>query len=409
MAGAGQRILTQLGVRMVLAVLVAGGAAAYFTLKLDNTYRARTLLILAPMPMEQKDEVPGLMSGSNETPQRISFVKTELLEPLPMPDYKILLTSEELAGKIRDALLKSYQEAGIDPGNLTIEKVSRAMEIRSKVHIQTQEEVQYQQVVELLFTAKDPKIAAAMCNEWARLGIEMAERMRLIAREGAVEFFTDQLAGMTSALNENTAKLETLESKFNADTLKQRLSDLESAITSRQLRRAQLTSDIARIEAEVAQWDTEIASMDAASTPHAELTQRRASALGELAGMRAENAAIEQEAPQIENTAAAARADLARTARERSDYEAQIGVLRKQVDELTMTLQAAKMSAADTEPAFKIAVPATKPEEKVAPQRSLIVLVAMFLAGVAIPVHLFGMEALRRYARNLEAGTMTGQ
>jgi uncharacterized protein involved in exopolysaccharide biosynthesis len=398
MAGEGQRVLTQLGVRIVLATLVAGVAAAVFAVRLDNSYRARVLLILAPMPLEQKDEVPGLVAASSEATRRVSFVKSEILEPLPMPDYKILLTSEELAAKLRDTLRQKYQQAGIDPGNLTLEKVKRSMDVRSKVHIQTQEEVQYQQVVELLFTARDPKIAADIANEWARLGIETAERMRLIAREGAVDFFTGQLDEVKKSLDASEQQLEDLEAKSNVDTMTARLAALEGTVTSRQVRRSELAANVARLEAEIAALDAALAD-----PAQAGLAERRALAGSEVAGMRAESAAIEQDVAALEAATATLRADLARASRARANYEMQIGLFKKRVDELSVTLQSVQLSAAETEPAFKIASSAVAPEEKVAPQRTLIVLVAMFLAGVAIPVHLFGMEALRRYARALDA------
>lgn len=422
MAGEGRRILTQLGVRMVLVTLVAGVAAALFAVRLDNSYRARVLLILAPMPLEQKDEVPGLVATNADPARRVSFVQSEILKPLPMPDYKLLLTSEAIAEKLRDFLRDRYVQAGIDPGNLTVEKVKRSLDIRSKVHIQTQLEVQYQQVVELLFTAADPRIAAEVCNEWARLGIQMAEEMRLIAREGAVDFFQQHLDDSKSQLVEQEKNVEKLDAGFNAGIMKTRLEDLESTVTARQVRRSQINSDIARLEAEVAQLTADLpntpptltlkkassnpsdapVNLEEANPVYTALTERRMLAAGELAGMRAENTALEQEIVQLEASTNTLRADLARVTREKAEFEQQIEILKKRVDELSMTLQSVQLSAANTEPAFKIASPASPPEEKVAPQRSLIVLVTVFLAGVAVPVHLFGMQALRRYAKSLD-------
>ncbi len=43
-----------------------------------------------------------------------------------------------------------------------------------------------------------------------------------------------------------------------------------------------------------------------------------------------------------------------------------------------------------------------KPEEKSGPHRSLMIIAALFAAAVAVPVHFFGMLALRKYALALE-------
>ena len=66
-------------------------------------------------------------------------------------------------------------------------------------------------------------------------------------------------------------------------------------------------------------------------------------------------------------------------------------------------LQAMELATSDQVPEFKVASHAIAPEEKAAPNRMLIVLVATFLAVALAPVHLFGMIALRRYARSIQA------
>jgi len=96
------------------------------------------------------------------------------------------------------------------------------------------------------------------------------------------------------------------------------------------------------------------------------------------------------------------RTDLARVTRERDTLELKSETFEKTIREVGTSLQATKLAASDTLPEFKIAAQAVPPEEKVAPHRSLIVLVTVFLAAVAAPVHLFGMVALRRYAAQLD-------
>ena len=437
MANQGSRILTRLAIRMVVVTLLAGIAAVVFTLQLDNSYRARGLLILAQMPFEQKDEVPGNATFLTEPAQRVNYTQVEMLEALPMPDYKLLLTSEEIAARLRDSLKQRYVDAGIDPGNLTIEEVQRSLEVRSKVHLTTLEEVKYQQVVELLLTANDPKIAADVMNEWMDVSIAMAERMRTVAREGAVEFVQERLDDVLAQLDEANGQVETLEGAWNAEAMAERLSAMETAATTYQLRTSELAFEIARCEAQFKQLDTELetvtptVSLRKAPTEEAywlsealgksegaakkvlvteepnpvytALVQQRAATTAESVGLRAERSAIESELTELGPLVLALRKDLARVTRERSILDVKIKALKKTAEEAGITVQATRMATADFIPEFKIASQAVPPEEKSAPHRSLIVLVAMFLAAVAVPVHLFGMVALRRYARAIDA------
>ena len=240
MGKGGSRILTKLAVRMVLAVVIAGGVSAWAVLQLDNSYRARSLLILAPMPFEQKDEVPGIVGGGMELNQRVNFLQVEMLEALAMPDYRLLLTSEEMARQLRDKLVELYRARGIEPGRLTLEKVRRALEVRSQVHHETLEKVEYQQVVELMLEASDPGVAAEAANYWVELSIDLAERMRTIGREGAVQYVEDQLDEVWDQLDFANEQLARLEEEWNPDALAERLAALEAASTSYDLRRSEI-------------------------------------------------------------------------------------------------------------------------------------------------------------------------
>ncbi len=366
MAKGGSRILIRLAILMVVVMLAAWGAATYHVKGLPDTYRARALLIHAPMPFEQKDETTDNAAVVLETARAVPFTKVGMLESLPMPDYKLLLTSEEVLAKLRDQMRKSCQEAGFEAGNITLEGVSRALEVRIKVHLQTVKEIRYQQVVELLVTAKHPKVAADVANAWAELGIEIAERMRTIAREGAVEFVQQQYDAVWEEYQTAQKGIETLEREWNPEAMKQRLAALESKSTAAQLRHLGLASS-------------------------------------ETAGQPAKREAIEKELSALEPPITALRTDLARVIHERADLDLQVKNCSKAIEDLSMSLQAAKMAANDLFPEFKIASRALPPEERSGPRRSLIVMATVLLAAALVPIIFFGWTALRRYVRTIEA------
>ncbi len=408
MAKGGSRILTKLAVRMVLAVVIAGAVSAWAVLQLDNSYRARALLILAPMPFEQKDEVPGIVGSDLELNQRINFLQVEMLEALAMPDYRLLLTSEEMAAQLRDKLVELYTARGIDPGRLTIEKVQRALEVRSKVHHETLEKVEYQQVVEMLLDAKHPGVAAETANYWVELSIDLAERMRTIGREGAVQYVEDQLDEVWSQLEFANEQLARLEEEWNPDAMAERLAALEAASTEYGLRRVESAARAAGLQARIELLGAELEEPPNDLIARTGLMQQRTEAAAELAELRAERDALETEVGELAPRIAQLRADLARVRRQQKELELNVGTYEEIIDELQVTLKATQMAAADVIPQFKIAAPAVAPEEKSGPHRTLIVLVTVFLAAVAVPVHLFGMVALRRYARSVEAETAPG-
>ncbi len=355
-------ILRRLTVRMVIAMAIAGVIAAYYATRLENTYRARALIMLAPLPLEQTDEVPSNIAAMLDPTRRVNYVKVQMAEALAMPDYRLILTSDEIVARLRDVLQERYREAGIDSGRLSLENVGRALEVRSRVHLQTPLEIQYQQVVELLVTAKDPKVAADAANAWAEMGIEMAERMRTAAGKTTAAFLQERYDALWTEYAAVRDRLETLDQSLDIAALEERLAEHERAITRQQLRQAEL----ARASEERAAADTTLKTLSA--------------------------------------SASALRAELARAKREREALEISIRAYTQQLDELGVSLHAARVAAADTIPEFKIVSRALPPEERHAPRRSLYVVVAVFLAATAVPVHLFGMIALRRYAQSLEAG-----
>ncbi len=399
MAKGGSTILTRLALRMVLVTLVAGIAAAVFAMQLPTSFRARALLILAPQPFELKDEVPGSIGAIETQHRRVSFMKVNELEVLAMPDYELLFQSEEIVAKLRDRMRELYLERNLDPGELTIEKVKRSLDVNTSIELTTVEEVVYQQVAELMLTSGDPVVSAELTNYWIELVIELAERMRAAGSENAVAILREQLEDSEALLDAARAKLEELDSKHNVRGLAERLARREAALTEFQIDRTRLRMDLARAQGQLsAQADRE----DDSESMRESRAQQRMWMESEVPAKQAELEALDAALADLEAETAELRAQVAQFERERADYELEIKNLEFHINETVISLRDAELISRDLGPEFKIASRAVPPEEKVAPHRSLIVLVAVFLAAVAVPVHFFGMHALRRYARIIE-------
>lgn len=391
MASQSVRIVRSLVLRMVLAAIVAGGAAAWYTTRLADSYRARVLLLMAPMPISYEKPPTTQIDfyGEEGTPYP-KFLRMGYFNPLPMPDYKTLLTSEEMARRVRDRMREIYESRGLDAGGLSIERVRRSMDMQVRIFKQTQNELEYQQVVELLFTHTNPEIAAEAANFWSEESIKLAKEMRFIGSEGVLDFFDKQIKETEGLLEQERAAIETAQNEMSAAALETRLADFEKAITEAELSQVALEAENSRLNALVAIGDATSPGSTGGSL-HSKAVENEF----EIGALKARKAALEPRIVELRKALAAQRRLLER-------HEEKVAYYQKQLEELAMAQYAARLNAADVTPDFKIASPAFAPEEETGPMRSLIVLVAVFLAVLAVPVHFVTMHALRRYAQSLE-------
>jgi uncharacterized protein involved in exopolysaccharide biosynthesis len=363
MASEGSRIIRSLFLRMVLAGAVAGAAAVLFTMRLPDSYRARALLIMAPLPFSNEERPVTQVDFYAEDPTpRPNWLRVGFLESLPMPDYNLILTSEVLAAKVRDRMEEIYRARGQDV-QLTVEKVRRSMNVTVKIFKQTYQDVEYQRVVELTLSGLDPSVVAESANYWAEQSILMANEMRFAAQQGALEYFERHMGETEALLEAERRAIEAVQRDHNPDALARRLSAYERELT-------RLGLELARLEAEFA------------------LPEQRAPLEGQIGALRASTSEL--------------RAELAQAERNLADHTLKEKYYAAQLEELAMSQYAVRLQSGEITPEFKVVSPALIPEEKTGPWRSLIVLVAAFLAVLAVPVHFFSMYALRRYARQIE-------
>ncbi len=334
MARSGSRILWSLFLRLVVVTALAGAAAWWYTSDTPERFRARALLVLAPLPFEEVDERTSPIAFVPDTAQLGNQVRVHLVETMPMPDYRLLLTSEEVAAQVRDHLIDLYAQAGLDRSGLTLEQVQGAMDVRTQLFAQTAHEVLYQDVVELLYTADTPEIAAAATN--------------FLARRDAAKFLGERLDAAHAELAETRAAIQALHAAYYLPGIEEELEALYAA-------RAQ---------------DEEAAT----------------------AGPASRDARIEE-----------LRATLAEQTQRLDALDLRREVQARHVQNLEMSHAAARLAAANTAPDLKLAMRAVPPQQGLAYDRMLLVLAVMLVAAAAVPVHFFGMVALRRYAAQIEA------
>jgi uncharacterized protein involved in exopolysaccharide biosynthesis len=429
-----QHLLRKLTIRMLMGALAAGLAAALFANRIEDTYQARVLLSLTYLRFDQKGMPPGTILLQDDLVRRINYVQAEIMQPLTPQDYQRIFTGDEVVEKLRDAMRERYAAAGLDPGSLTLERVARSLDVVSKVEIQTTQQVKYHGIVELIVTEHDPGIAAEMANLWTAISLDTADRMRNAAREGTLGYLKQRYEETFAKREALSQEAEAIMRDWNPPGMRIRLADLESAVTQLRLKRTQLSLDSRRLEAEIAEIEAALTlsaekielrqgltdaaqrlseetmrrqdtgKMVVAETLnplHTDLSRLFTNLQSELAGLRALADALVTEESGLQSETETLRENLARIDRTESDLRLELDAHARHTDVLTMTMHAVELAGANIVPECRIVSRAIPPEEKIAPQRGLIVIVAVFLAAIAVPVHFFGMIALRRYAQIL--------
>ncbi|MFP4501969.1 MAG: hypothetical protein ACLFTT_13285 [Candidatus Hydrogenedentota bacterium] len=379
MAADGSRIVRSLFLRMVVVGIIAGAAAVVFTLRLPDSYRARALLIQAPMPFD--DEAAPVTQvdfyGEDPTP-RPNWLRVGYLESLPMPDYQMILMSDELVAEVRDHIEALHEERGAEI-SLTMEKVKRSMEVNTKIFMQTYEEVEYQRVIELLLSGHEPEIVGKAANFWAERSIALANEMRFVAKEGALEHLDEQIAYTEAMLEAERAAIAGVTREHRPESLERRLGKFEAELTALQLERNDLEVMVASLE-------------EASGSPEE----------GELPGTRRALKDVRARIERLSAEIGTLRPALAEVETALALHKHKVKYYETQLEELAMSQYATRLQSDDISPEFKFVSRALPPQEKSGPWRSLIVVVAVFLAVLAVPVHFFTMHALRRYACQLE-------
>jgi uncharacterized protein involved in exopolysaccharide biosynthesis len=385
MAEQPSRMLNRLAVRMVLAVAIAAVAMAIYTIRLETSYQARALLMLAPMPFAQQDSAPDALPIDDDPGfGRMLLPKAKVLDALPMPDYKEILLSQEVLTKLNQACAEGDKAANRPVKQRSTDQLRRALDVRFKVHFQSLLKVEYQQVVELAVNDSNPAVAGDMANAWAEISVARIQELRQTTQASADAFLQQWRDEVWTQYETSRKALEALEAQSDPEGMKQRLMEMESSPWK--WRKTDLALEIAKTEAEIAA---------AGDTPDKEKQVV-------LAGLRAQETALGAQASSHETELAALRAETARVSRELDEIKLKSDSQARAYEEVSLRVQTGRAAVESAVREFKIVSRATPPEEKTGPRRSMMVFAAMFLAAVAVPVHFFGMIALRRCVAALE-------
>lgn len=399
--GTGRRLLLQMGV----AAALAAAAATLVSFRIPSQYQARVQLLALTRgepasgagPVDFFNTVVVRFDPRASTPSATAALDYMIPKSLPLPDYKLLFMNTEMGTLLRDWLTERRTAAGLPTEGLTAESVLRQMEVRTRVLLQTQNELRYQHVVELLFSAETPDLAAGAANAWAGWCIEAAKNKRMDDTAELLGLATSQWTAAQTARDKAAQGLEALRQAGGAERLAQQAASFESAQTENEIRSIALKQSIASAEAQLASWQA------AQQTGLAEAPSRIQEMQAMLAGLRAEQQALPEAKAVLQESATAARVQWAKAQREEDQLQLDIQTLNKTVEDLAQCVTAAKMAAEQTLPDFKITAKALPPDEKTSPHRGLLILAAALLGAAALPIVRFGRIAVRRCLREMDA------
>lgn len=396
MAKGGAKILFGLFFFVVLVAGLAGGGAWFLTEHRAEGYQATALVLLDPGPgaaravtADDSDPLRARIQGALglDTPTASSPAL------LSAPDYAVLFESDSMAKRLQEALAPAGQEGA--PG-MSLEAVKAAMDAETAVALQTRDNVVYQQVIQLHFTADDPARAAAGANTWAAQCVAYAEALRKEQQDARVNAL--------SAVKDKYAS--ELEEARNAQTsLREQspLEPLELAVKSSSEAIGELKRTVRQAQADSARGDAALKALKAyvEKAPVAvvlELTVTTATTDAEAAGAKAESDFLASQLAGAESEVAQARAAWAEASRNHERVEETIARLAPRV----AALEQALLGAAGPGAGARVAAEAVAPEAPVGPHRYAIVAGAAILGAIAGMIVYFGLLTLRVYARELD-------
>ena len=120
--------LMRLGWRMIAFGVLAGLVAGGLSLTMPDRYRATAVLLLAPLPITPSD-TPGRAFAPSSAAAQVGQL---LVRPLSVPDYKLLLTSDEILRGLREkmvALIKDPEQKK----TVSTDAIRAAMEVTTRI------------------------------------------------------------------------------------------------------------------------------------------------------------------------------------------------------------------------------------------------------------------------------------
>jgi uncharacterized protein involved in exopolysaccharide biosynthesis len=429
---ASRKILTRLAVRTVLIGTLAAVVTAAISMTFDNQYRATATLLLAPLPLYQARAAEGGNAALG------TDVSSLMVKPLEVQEYQELLMSDEIVASLRDTLATLNGEGN----GIALEQMRNAMHIETRVLKKTVYDVVFQPFLDLHVTMPSPEIAAALANEWARLGVELSGQLATKGKEGLILFLGEQFGEKELELREAERVIEELDGEMVLADWQARLSALEEYATTLQMDCGILAAEVAHAQGRAEELGNQLVAIpekatlrkalpddaywllkdqgkpadpsrvlvtEEANPAHAYVLQEHAAALSLQKGLEREMTAKAARLAEVRDECAALRLRVASHARLLTEAERKRDALVVQYEQLATHYGAAQIAEAQDTPDLKLIADSVPPDSKIGPHRSMLVLAALVL-GMMVPLlHFLMMQTLALYSQRLDAYLAAGK
>lgn len=387
----------------ISAVILVGIITAGITFTMDDYYTAAAYLVMTPVPLSSKDYVPSILSEREDIPYRVSFLTLNDVPTFPMPDYEEIYTSSEIIEKLVQLLSQKEEYKDIELSRTSLRK---SLSIKSKIFFQGTNQVQYQRIIQLQFTGKDPNLAADICNYWVDLGMAKIEELRLEPLQEGIEYLEKTLSQKKAELESKREGLEQLEASYHLPSLEARIQELENQITSFRIQQVNLALETEQLAKEIELTSSEPA--ERTPIPDGENENHNANGVNiktlknELALKTNEKEAIQKQMAELEKEIAQLRQLYAEKNRQKNTLENEQIQLKQIVENLNISYQNALASIEKSQCELRVASKALPPHQKTGPPRTRYILAVIILTAVAVPTIYIGLLITNYYLNKFE-------
>lgn len=389
----------------VISVIVVGAITTLTTLTIDDYYTATALLVMTPVPLNSRDYVPSILSERDDIPYRVSFLTLNEVPTFPMPDYEQIYTSDEIIEKI--LLFLSNKEEFKDI-KLSRTKIRKSLSIKSKIFFQGTNQIQYQRIIQLQFTSKNPELSAEVCNYWAELGMTKIEELRQVPIKDGIAYLEKTLDEKKAELEAKRKAIEELEATYHLPSLESRIGELENQITSFRIQQINLALEIDQLEKMIS-INKDRQGTDIPRTPipgNENSSNAESNGLEDLKKEQqlkiSEKEAIQKQISELETELTQLRKLFAEKKQQKLSLESEQIQIKQIYENLNTTYQYALANLEKSQSELRFASKALTPRQKAGPPRTLYILCIMVLTAIAVPTIYISVLVANYYLNKFE-------
>ncbi|HOJ34792.1 MAG TPA: GNVR domain-containing protein [Candidatus Hydrogenedentes bacterium] len=387
---------------VVASVVIAAVASAVISLLLPEEFESSSTVLVTSAPFKNVQEQTGL------------FPRT-----IGVQDYALLL--------MQDAVLKEVVEKVNSAGLLTpeqFEELSRPSVLRKKMEIEVtvNEKTAYgtknSPALLLIARGPSPEIAQALAQTWGEVAQEKSIELFKKSKGDQARYLLEQSDTTRKQWTQVLDALEKNEAAFSEEEAKNRLHAMTQLYSELENDRYRILIDIDSSKKEIQALETEISGeervlslfnsppmtavfLDKKLVPpspgknesvgywseilnplYTSLSEILAQRKAQLAGKEERLLSLERNLNDLKNKIEEHQKEMAKFRHEKRQLEMEESISNKYYLELASQYQQAKMAEVEeqTMADIRLVADAIAPDRKVAPQRTLIVILAVFLA-----------------------------